>query len=326
MHIYLLPLFTNTMKVFSLFFALAVYGFAKGQLPVDSTSVIVIGGIKQFISIKSRDNSKPLLLFLHGGPGGSVMGYSNKFTNKLQEHFIVVQWDQRETGKTLDLNRSSVPLTVDLFEEDTHALIDTLLRKFHQPKLYLVAHSWGTALGFRVVKKYPELLYAFIPVGPMINQLESERIILARMKEKAQQEKNYIQLRELSSVRIPFENGEQLFYHRKWLFHFSGSKTKLTRDYVVTWSARWLKLYNEASNENLFKTLPEISCPVYFFAGRNDYQTSSAITTEYYNQLLAPKKDLFIFEKSAHAVPTTEPSLFQQILIEKVLPQTYPGL
>jgi pimeloyl-ACP methyl ester carboxylesterase len=314
------------MKVLCLLCWLAVSTSALAQMPVDSTGTVMIGGIKQFISVKGRDTSKPLLLFLHGGPGGSVMSYASKFSSKLQEHFTVVHWDQRETGRTFELNESPGPLTVDLFEKDTHELIDHLLKEFHQPKLYLVGHSWGTALGFRISKKYPELLYAFVPVGPMINQFESERIALAAMKAKAQKDKNYIELKELNTVKIPFENGEQLFYHRKWLLHFSGSKTILTKDHVVNWSSRWLNLYNEASQENLFETLPEISCPVYFFAGKKDFQTSTVITTSYYNKLTAPKKDLFIFPHSAHAVPTSEPILFQQILIEKILPQTYPGL
>ena len=149
------------------------------QTAIDSTGTLTVGGIKQFVSIKGKDNRNPLLLFLHGGPGNSVIHYAEKFTHKLQEHFIVVQWDQRNAGKTLALNNSPEPLTVDLFESDTHQLIDSLLKRFHQPKLYLVGHSWGTFLGFYMAKNYPELLYAYIPICPMINQLESERIILS---------------------------------------------------------------------------------------------------------------------------------------------------
>ena len=154
------------------------------QIPIDSSGVISIGGIKQFVSIKGNDNRNPLLLFLHGGPGNSVIHYAEKFTHKLQEHFIVIQWDQRNAGKTLSLNNSPQPLTVGLFENDTHQLIDTLLKRFHQPKLYLVGHSWGTFLGFYIARNYPDLLYAYIPICPMINQLESERVILESMKEK----------------------------------------------------------------------------------------------------------------------------------------------
>lgn len=36
---------------------------------IDSTFTVEIGGITQFIQIKSDDSTKPVLLFLAGGPG-----------------------------------------------------------------------------------------------------------------------------------------------------------------------------------------------------------------------------------------------------------------
>jgi pimeloyl-ACP methyl ester carboxylesterase len=299
---------------------LSISGFC--QTPVDSLGALRIGGIEQVVNVQGKDNSKPLLLFLHGGPGGSVISYADKFTRRLQEHFIVVQWDQRQTGKTLERNASPEPLTVKLFQDDTHALVDSLLKKFKQRKLYVIGHSWGTVLGFYIAKKFPEKIYAYVAVGPMINQLESERMSLEMLKKKATETKNETMLKELSNVNIPFEDGEQLFYHRKWLLNSSGSKTKLSKDYVERWAGTWLNVYNEASKNNLVESLPVINCPVYFFAGRKDHQTSSAITEAYFHKLNAPKKNLFWFERSAHGVPTTEPELFQRIIIETILPET----
>ena len=114
------------------------------QTSIEKTEIINIGGIKQYIRIKGKDSSKPLLLFLHGGPGSSLMSKADQFTGKLQQHFVVVQWDQRETGETLRLNKSSEPLRVNLFFNDTHDLIDSLLKRFQRPKLYLAGYSWGT--------------------------------------------------------------------------------------------------------------------------------------------------------------------------------------
>ena len=73
------------------------------QKPIDTTAIFNIGGIKQSVRIKGKDISKPLILFLHGGPGGSMMQKIDKISGKLQQHFVVVYWDQRETGKTLKL-------------------------------------------------------------------------------------------------------------------------------------------------------------------------------------------------------------------------------
>src|SRR5580692_637267 len=78
-------------------FAIAGLLFATNsvlaQTPIDTSLAVRIGGIKQWINISTRDNAKPLLLFLNGGPGESAMGAREYFTNKLQERFVVVLWD-----------------------------------------------------------------------------------------------------------------------------------------------------------------------------------------------------------------------------------------
>jgi pimeloyl-ACP methyl ester carboxylesterase len=290
---------------------------AQSNIAIDTSRQLLVGGIKQYITLKGKDRSKPLLLYLHGGPGGSVMSYANKFTSKLQEHFVVVQWDQRETGKTKQLNASPEPLTLPLMVQDTHDLIENLLTQFHQPSIYLAGHSWGAVLGFQIAGNYPELIKGYVAISPVVNQLESERISLERMKLKASQTKNTIALEELSRVKIPFETGEMLYYHRKWLFHFNGQSVKsFTKEYALSWTSTWLKVWNEASALNLEESLPEIKCPVYFFTGRKDYQTNSGIIENYYNKLIAPKKEFFWFERSGHALPTTEPKKMQEIIIE----------
>jgi pimeloyl-ACP methyl ester carboxylesterase len=311
------------IKILFTLIVLLFSGVVLAQTALDSSGTILIGGIKQYVSVKSKDNTKPLLLFLHGGPGNSVMHYAEKFTNKLQEHFIVVQWDQRESGKTLNLNKSPEPLQVSLFQNDTKALIDSLLKRFNHPKLYLVGHSWGAVPGFYMAKNHPHLLHAYIPICPMINQLDSERIILELMKEKARRTKNRPALEELVSIAIPFENGEQLYYHRKWVLDYMGSKAKITKQQVQDWAVTWLAVFNEASKDNFFNSVPALKCPIYFFVGRKDYQTNSSITEKYFQSLTAPKKELFWFERSAHSLPTTEPDLMQRIIIEKILPATH---
>ena len=294
------------------------------QQSIDTLQELSIGGIRQFISIKGNNRSNPVLLFLHGGPGSSAMSYGDKFTYKLRQHFVVVQWDQRETGRTREANTSTEQLTLSLFERDTKELIDTLLKKFNQRKLYLMGHSWGTALGFQIARTYPELLHAYIPICPMIYQLQSERIILSMMKARASVTGNTKASAQLNDVKIPFENGEQLYYHRKWLQDYNRSRKKdLERIYVENWARTWLLLFNEASAINLMEAAPEIRCPVYFMLGRNDLQTNSTLAHTYYKKLVAPKKSVFWFEHSGHFVPTTEPYLLQDIIIKTVLPETF---
>ncbi len=290
--------------------------FAQQQ--IDTTAIFNIGGIKQYVRIKGKDVTKPLIFFLHGGPGGSLMQNIDKVSGKLQEHFVVVHWDQRETGETLKLNKTTQPLTLQLFYNDTHDLIDSLLRKFQRSKLYLVGYSWGSGLGFYIADKYPGLLYAYIPVSPVIDQWRSDSISLAMLKKEMGNNAS----KELAQVKAPFENAEQLYYHRKWLFKHNGKKF-VSKRFVQSWAVTWFDVFSLSCDVNLFHNLPVVNCPVYFFAGEKDYNTNYTITQEYFNRITAPKKDLFLFKDAGHELPETHYNEFQDIIVKMILTKTF---
>ena len=54
-----------------------------------------INGIRQYIQIRGADKKAPLMLFLHGGPGGSMAGLCHVMQPEWEHHFTVVNWDQR---------------------------------------------------------------------------------------------------------------------------------------------------------------------------------------------------------------------------------------
>lgn len=282
---------------------------------INTSEEVEIGGIKQWIKFQGVDEQAPILLFLHGGPGNSVMSYSDRFTKELQKHFIVVLWDQRESGQTAVLNKSPKPLSVSLFVSDAIEVVKFLCTRFGQEKIYLVGHSWGGYLGLRVAVERPELLKAYFAVSPMINQLESERLSLKELQTKAANEKNQKELSELSQVEVPFKNGVQLYYHRKWLSKLMNSATP-TREKVDQWSVTWLALFNEASRTNFFEFALELKCPVYFLIGSNDYQTHFKLAESYYQQVVCQEKKLSWFTHSAHNPHLTETAKFEELIIE----------
>ncbi len=70
------------------------------QVPGSITSLepVELGGITQWLLIRGRQRSLPLLLWLHGGPGGAQIGWARAFQQGLEEHFVVVNWDQQGAG------------------------------------------------------------------------------------------------------------------------------------------------------------------------------------------------------------------------------------
>ncbi len=282
---------------------------------IQGSEAVGIGGIRQWMTYYGDDDRAPVLLFLHGGPGNSVISYENRFTEELKKHFIVVQWDQRESGRTLTLNKSTIPLTVSLFVSDAIELIELLSSKFSQRKIYLIGHSWGGYLGLRVAAKRPDLLKGYFAMSPMINQSESERLSLKVMQGKAIKEGNTEAIAELSQVEVPFRSGEQLFYHRKWLSKLMGSTTPV-RARVEQWAGTWLNLFNEASRTSFNEFAPELNCPVYFLIGSNDYQTHFSLAESYFQQVVCKEKKLYWFTDSAHNPHLTESVKFQDIIID----------
>jgi pimeloyl-ACP methyl ester carboxylesterase len=307
------------MKKLTLFLC-AFWGIASfAQGPIDTTATFKIGGIRQFVVIRGNDRQKPLLLYLTGGPGESSIGHSDVFTGELRQHYVLVEWDQRNCGKTMELNPSPKPVTLALCKQDARDLADTLLRRFRRRKLFVFGWSWGTVLGFDLAKRMPEKIYAYFAVSPVVHQVKSEELSLQEMKTKAQKDGNTKAITELSKVKIPFENAEQLFLDRKWLFTLINGQPRdeqALRNFFFDPKNQWIiPLSKESSSQDLIKELPVVNCPVYFFIGKQDKQVNHVFGEEYFRVLKAPKKDLFLFEKSGHLIPFSEPDLLQQDMI-----------
>ncbi|MGK5034158.1 alpha/beta fold hydrolase [Janthinobacterium sp. LB3P118] len=284
---------------------------------VTTTLTPDIGGIQQVVEIKTDDASKPVLLFLSGGPGSSMIKGADAFTNRLKSRFTIVQWDQRDAGKTLKLNPSPTQPSVAQMEKDTYQVIQFLRKELKQEKIYLLGSSWGNVLGFYIVKNHPELLHAYFASNPVVSQLDSEKELLKTLKLHFKD--NVLASQELDTISFPFTNDESMFYLRKWLFYKDGKEFATSAGFkkgFLEWSTTWSPVWNEVMNIDLPKTLKSVDCPVYFFVGKNDIQTSTRITQAYFETLKAPKKGLLLFEHSGHQIHQDEPAKFQEAIIK----------
>ncbi|WP_423221795.1 alpha/beta fold hydrolase [Janthinobacterium rivuli] len=245
-----------------------------------------------------------------------MMKNADAFTAILKNRFTLVQWDQRDAGKTLKLNPSPSQPSVAQMEQDTYQVITFLQKELKQEKIYLLGSSWGNVLGFHIVKQHPELLHAYFAVNPVISQLASEKELLKTLKVHFKD--NAVASQELGSITFPFTSDESMFYLRKWLFYKDGKEFATSEGFktgFLQWSKTWSPVWNEVMNIDLPKTLQSVDCPVYFFVGKNDIQTSTRITQDYFEQLQAPRKGLFLFEQSGHQIHQDEPEKFQRSII-----------
>lgn len=308
-------------------FAIAIPFYAchaqSATEPAAMTTVTVltpdIGGIKQVVEIETDDPNKPVLLFLSGGPGSSMMNNAAAFTDLLKDRFTIVQWDQRDAGKTLKLNPSPTQPTVAQMERDTYEVVEFIRKELKQEKIYLLGSSWGNVLGFHMVRNHPQLLHAYFAANPVVSQLASEKELLQILKTHFKDDP--VASQELASVEIPFKTDEDMFYVRKWLFFKDGKKFVTSNEFkngFLQWSKTWSPVWKEVTTIDLPKTLTRVDCPIYFFVGTDDIQTSTRITKAYYDSLRAPKKGLREFEKSGHQIHHDEPQKFQTAILQIV--------
>jgi pimeloyl-ACP methyl ester carboxylesterase len=143
---------------------------------IDKKERLMIGGIPQWISLRSDNIKNPIILFLHGGPGTAQISFSRKSQKQLEDCFLVVNWDQRGAGRSYSPSLRKEDMKIERFIADTEELIEYLLKRFGQARVYLVWSSWGTILGAYLSARRPDLIWAYIGIGQIVDMQRGELI------------------------------------------------------------------------------------------------------------------------------------------------------
>ncbi|MFC1483937.1 alpha/beta fold hydrolase [Candidatus Neomarinimicrobiota bacterium] len=311
---------------------------------------VILGGVEQSILIRTHDPANPVLLFLHGGPGSPETPIVAHFNKELEKHFVVVNWDQRGAGKSFSKKIPAESFTIDQFIEDAHQLVTWLKQRFDQEKIFMVGHSWGSALGMYVVEKYPEDFHAYVGTGQLVEISRNELLSYEFVLERARQAEHGKAIKQLEKIGYP-ENGEykgglrSVVMQRKWLTRFGGfwfGETSMqpmmqvygrSPEYTFFDMIKLMKgarrtltlLSDEIMGINLIEQVPAVEVPVYFAIGRHDYVAAFVLAKEYFDQLQAPYREFIWFENSAHSPPFEEPEKFNVLMIENILPVNRPA-
>lgn len=319
---------------------------------IDVLEKVHLGGIDQWISIRGRDREKPVLLFLHGGPGFPMMPFISVFQNPWEEHFVVVQWDQRGTGKTYNDNDPAAVLPTMTHErllQDARELTLYLRKRLNKDRIFLLGHSWGSMLGLPLVKRYPELFHAYIGTGQVINVQDNERVGYEHTLAIARERRNSLAIAELEAI-APYPDpvkgtSESRLTLRRWQRDFGlgvRGKTEAaimgemlnaglrSPDYTLMDNLIWIlrrdssfsrdALADEIDRFDVRKMGYKFDLPIVFMLGRHDWQVPAVIAAEYFQHVDSPQKQLVWFENSAHSPPSEEPAEFTRALVEVVLP------
>lgn len=326
----------------------AYYKDADGNIPEGSISEKVfvnIGGVRQGMFIRSSNIDNPVLLYLHGGPGFPNYFMVEKFNPGLEEHFTVCYWEQRGGGLSWSEEVTVESMTLDQLAGDAIELTRYLRERFGKEKIYILALSGGTTIALPAVARAPEFYHAYIAMAQLTRQRESEKIAFDYIMKQYSEINNRRMLKKLEKYRgLETDSDVLSFYNsgiRDMTMHELGIGTMRTmksilRDiFIPVWTCRaytirekiqiWKSKFRflpatSLRTETLFtdfaEKYPEIEVPVWFMSGRHDLTVNVGLAEDYYNNLKAPDKRLYIFENSAHSPLFEEPERFMEVIAE----------
>lgn len=119
--------------------------------------------------VRVRGNAeKPLIINLHGGPGG-YSGIDIKLMEPgIEDKFLIAYLDQRGCGKSLASSDSS-RLNVEQYIEDLDIVIDSLMNRYNKKQVNLMGSSWGGMYGFLYMLSHQEKINSYACIDGKVN-------------------------------------------------------------------------------------------------------------------------------------------------------------
>lgn len=326
-----------------LYVSCAEYANAQPAASIEQTEMITVSyyveveGARLYFELRGNRADAPLLIWLHGGPGGAERPLFRYFNSNLERRFRVVYYDQRGAGRSFDPDAPPTSLTIAQHVADLDHLIEHLQSQHGRDHVLLVGHSWGSVLGMLYVKAHPEKVSGLICVAPVVSFSEQHRREYAYDLEEAMRRADEEALRDLREIGPPpYRTPSPMLRLQRVTERYHGVEFQ-TRNHaaiVVEGLLRGLvtprELFRigqgihrslEAMHQELLafdmrRNFVSINVPAFFFLGRHDRHVDANLAAEYFQTLQAPRKVIVWFEQSAHDIPFDEPQLFDEWIIE----------
>ena len=303
-----------------------------GPDPIAELRPITVNGRAEWLSLRGQDRSKPVLLFLSGGPGGSQLVTARHCFADLERDYVVVTWEQPGAAKANGAI-SADDITLDTYLSDGAAVTGLLREEFGQDRIYLMGESWGSALGLMMAREHPEYYRAFVGTGQMIDFLETERIDYQMALEDARRTGNRKLVDKLEEQGPPPYKSGVALKTNAYLSPLYGTSARTGQLHGATFSTMdglygveyglldkvsffwglyrtFDSFYGKLYPIDLRQCAAEQQIPIHIFHGRYDYNAPAGLVEDYYARLSAPRKSLVYFEHSGHNPWQTENELF----------------
>ncbi len=298
---------------------------------INESLYVDINGSKQWINIYGQNKDNPVLLFLHGGPGGALSPSAYPVLRKLSDIYTVVNWDQRACGLSWTKDMKGTQVTFEQLLEDGEAMTEYLLDRFGVDKITVMGISWGAAFGANLVLDHPERYDKLIALSMLVDGMETLKAYkemaleitkddpeLHRIAENIMTEQSeYDSLpvaeqleRELASsaidekyLRDPYKGDFNqtlalIFnpdYSLRAYFNVLASLPKNVESLDESY-CYYFCLSNGSYKVISVLDRTDYKVPVYIIMGNKDYIVMTSVTKKYFDSITAPAKEYYEVE------------------------------
>jgi pimeloyl-ACP methyl ester carboxylesterase len=232
-------------------------------------------------------------------------------------------------------------MTLPQFVADLDQIVGLMQARFHQRKVVLVGHSWGTNIGVAYAQAHPEKVAALVNIGQIANSAQGEKRSYAFTLAEAKRRNNSRAIAELQAMGPPPYGLDSIMQQRDWLEKFGGGsfhiETPFWKLLLQSYQASemtWIDgigfvrgapfslaaLAPQVARYDWMHTATHFAMPVFIVAGRFDHNTDADLAHAYFLRLQAPFKRFIWFEHSAHSPMFEQPDAFNAMMIDSVLP------
>ncbi|MBE6050122.1 MAG: alpha/beta fold hydrolase [Clostridium sp.] len=299
------------------------------------------GDMKQWISMRGVDKTKPILLVLAGDLGESKLSSIRLNLKDLENEFVVVTAEMLGSGKSFyKLDKEDI--SFESYVSEYQKLVEYVRTRFNKEKIYMMGDSFGSILGMTLVQRYPQYFEGFVGADVFTSLKERSEYCYNKAMEKAEEAQDDKELRKLKAQGKPPYEVKDVYKKEKTYIDYLKEEIKnspyvqevekSTIDYILVPEYGTLdkinyfrsgktfdNLYKKFYNVNLNEMDKEFKVPIYFFQGRNDEINSASLVTNYFNSINAPNKNLVWFEDSGNEPWVTESNKFTKEVISKFI-------
>jgi len=301
---------------------------------IDEGRFIEVHGRPQWISIRGHDRDNPVVLFLHGGPGGANAPTAD-FLLPLERQFTIVDWDQPGAGRTFGAAGGIIEasLTIEGIAQDGVEVAKFAREHLHRSKVVLLGMSWGTLLGVYMAKAQPDLFYAYVGTGQLVDTQQNEARAYVQVLAKARARRDAPAIKELEAIGPPpYRNARAFRMQRTWAAKYeTGSpdiraiidRAFIARDYTLRDSVNFVRGFIASGNHfmgakmdgplmshDLRNLGTEFSIPMFVIQGADDDITPAGLAQAYLAEVHAPQVRFVVIRDAGHDVLWTHTNEF----------------